>query len=174
MLCSTDRVVVSGDASGNRLHARWPFAPCWRLQARTPGACCGKFGMREWDMRRIADDSLQGLENRCVEPWCWTRVLGRTCARALEDLLQRSCCYMVSHGLCGPTSRSLLPPWGYRSSVLRSHTSRRTTSALVSHHVPWLVCFRLLCSTPEGAVAPQHTRGTWRQRTLSRTRYGHG
>ena len=27
MLCSTDRVVVSGDASRNRLHARWPFAP---------------------------------------------------------------------------------------------------------------------------------------------------
>ena len=99
MFSSIDRVVVGGYASGNHFHGRWPFAPCCRLQARTPRACCGQFGMREWDLRRIGDSLLQTKEKAWTEPWYWMRVLCSTCARAVEDV--------ILYGVSGLTSRSL-------------------------------------------------------------------
>ena len=98
--------------------------------------------MREWDLRRIGDRLLQVMEIVWAEPWYWMRVLCSTCARAVEDVIF----YRVS----GLTSRSLLR--SRRTSVSRSHVSRRTTSPVVSHHVAWLGCFSLLCSTIDGAL----------------------
>ena len=132
-----DQVVIGSYASGNGLHARWPFAPCCRLQARTPRACSGQFGMREWDLHRIGDSLLQVMEMAWTDSWYWMRVLCSTCARAVVS---------------GLTSRSLLR--SQRTSVSRSHVSRRTTSPVVSHHVEWLVCFSLLCSTTEPCCLP--------------------
>ena len=95
--------------------------------------------MREWDVRCIGDNLLQVTEMAWTEPWYWMRVLCSTCARAVED--------MIFYGVSGRSSRTLLR--SQRTSVSRSHVSRRTTSPVVSHHVEWLVCFSLLCSTTE-------------------------
>ena len=144
MFPGIDRVVVGGYASGNGVHARWPFAPCCRLQARTPRACCGQFGMREWDLRRIGDGMLQVMHMAWAEPLYWMRVL---CSRLYSTA---SLDGVIFYGVSGLTSRSLLR--SQRTSVSRSHVSRRTTSPVVSHHVEWLVCFSLLCSTTEGPL----------------------
>ena len=98
--------------------------------------------MREWDLRRIGDGLLQVMEMAWTDPWYWMRVLCSTCARAVEDV--------IFYGVSGLTSSSL--PRSQRRNVSRSHVSRRTTSPVVSHHVDWLVCFSLLCSTTEGPL----------------------
>ena len=100
--------------------------------------------MREWDLRRIGDGMLQVMHMAWAEPLYWMRVL---CSRLYSTA---SVDGAIFYGVSGLSSRWL--PRSQRRSASRSHVSRRTTSPVVSHHVDWLVCFSLLCSTTEGPL----------------------